>query len=184
MNRTANAIKRAVSMPEMLAHYGLSDGSKKRIPCPIHGGKNNNFAVKDSSFRCFVCGANGTVLDFAMQYFGLDFAEAMAKINEDFSLGLDISGQGRASIKAMRTIASREAEAENERLANARTERRYYDALDRWTRLDTMRRENAPQGITDPIRDEYAYAIRHIDAAEAELQEAQNALYDLKHERG
>ena len=184
MNRIASEIKRAVTMPELLKHYGFSDGSKKRIRCPLHNGKDRNFSFNDASFRCWVCGKSGSVIDFVMQYFGLDFPEAMSKINDDFSLGLDLARPNAVSIKARWKIAERETEAEKERLANERAETRYYAALDRWVRLDTMRRENAPAGITEPIRDDYVYALRHIDEAEAELREAQNALYDLKHERG
>lgn len=183
MNRIADEIKRAVTMPELLARYGLSDGTKERIPCPIHQGKDKNFAVKDRHYKCYVCGAEGSVIDFVMQYFGTDYKGAINRLNDDFHLGLPLGKamDSDAARKALREAEKRRREQERKRRAIEEAEQRYYAALDVWVYLDTMRRENAPTGITEPFRAEYAYALKNLDAADHELQQAQNALYDLKH---
>lgn len=186
MNRYETAeIKRRVSMPELLRYYGFTDGEKRRIRCPIHNGKDRNFSFNDKVFFCFVCKAKGTVIDFVMQYFGLDFEYACQKINGDFNLGINLRLPVEtkllhvAPLKNKKQYIENSAKIETRKLRIERTERRYYAALDRWVRLDTMCRENAPAGITEPIRDDYVYALRHIDAADWELQQAQNDLFDL-----
>ena len=189
MNRIADEIKRAVTMPELLARYGLSDGSKGRIACPIHHGKDKNFAVRDKYYKCYVCGASGTVIDFAMQYFGTDYTGAINRLNDDFHLGLPLGqsvDQEKAKAALMEAERRRREREERERVI-ADAQRRYDAALDVWTWIDTLKRENAPTGATEPLRAEYVFACLHIDEAEWELQHAQDALYDLKHktnERG
>lgn len=80
-------IKSSVTVPQALCFYGChADG--KRIPCPIHHGKNNNFSYNDRAFRCFSCGASGSVIDLVMQLFDMSFSDAVRKMDADFNLGL------------------------------------------------------------------------------------------------
>ena len=39
-------IKDRLTMREVLEHYGYS--AKRRMPCPLHNGKDNNFEVKEN----------------------------------------------------------------------------------------------------------------------------------------
>lgn len=185
MNNFAEQIRSAVDMPSVLAYYGLSDGTTQRIPCPIHDGKDKNFAVFHNGFRCFVCGAHGSVIDFVMQYFNLPFVDALKKINDDFRLGLPIGvclseeEQAEADRKSRRM---REAMNARKREREA-VQNRYQRALDRYITLDILKAENAPTGIKDGISAEYALACREIDRAAYELEEAENALYEYKHKQ-
>lgn len=184
MNRIADEIKRSVTMPELLARYGLSGGTRERIPCPIHQGKDKNFAVRDKYFKCYVCGAEGSVIDFVMQYRGLGFLEACWELNKEFDIGLEDDpafAKLKKDAEHFERTNKNDVERVNRRLANERAEKRYYAALDKWVWLDKLKRENAPKDISEPFRSEYVYALHHIDEAEWELQQAQNALYDLKH---
>lgn len=79
-------IKAAVSMSDVLCRYGFKVGRNKRIPCPFHGGKDNNLGFKDEFFHCFVCGAKGDIFDFVMRLFDIPFGKAAQKLCEDFSL--------------------------------------------------------------------------------------------------
>jgi DNA primase len=79
-------IKSAVSMWDVLERYGFKVGRNKRIPCPFHGGKDNNLGVKDEIFHCFVCGEKGDIFDFVMKLFNIPFGKAVNKLCEDFSL--------------------------------------------------------------------------------------------------
>lgn len=79
-------IKSAVSMWDVLDRYGFKVSRNKRIPCPFHGGKDNNLGVKDEIFHCFVCGEKGDIFDFVMKLFNIPFGKAVNKLCEDFSL--------------------------------------------------------------------------------------------------
>lgn len=61
-----------------------------RGACPLHGGKNYNFTIYQSSksFFCFSCGAGGDLIKFVSLYFNISYLEAMRKLNEDYCLDL------------------------------------------------------------------------------------------------
>jgi DNA primase len=61
---------------------GLPDtGRRVSIPCPIHGGKNDNFNVYDNnSYHCFKCGANGYgAIDFCRDL-GFSFVDSLGEL--------------------------------------------------------------------------------------------------------
>lgn len=57
-------------------------GSDYRGPCPFHQGKDRNFSVapKKGIYYCFVCHASGDAIDFAKEWLGLDFTEAVKHV--------------------------------------------------------------------------------------------------------
>lgn len=83
-----------------MQQYGFPTARNGRIPCPLHNGKDNNFSYKGQYFKCFVCGEGGTVIDFVMKLFGLNFRQAVLRINSDFHLGLTPSKPDRAARSA------------------------------------------------------------------------------------
>ena len=54
----AKEIKARVKIGDALFMYGFSasPNSKKRIPCPLHNGNDNNFSFTDKIYHCWVCG--------------------------------------------------------------------------------------------------------------------------------
>ena len=86
----AEEIKARVKISDALFMYGYSTSpnSKKRIPCPLHNGKDNNFSFTDKIYHCWVCGEHGDVISLVRKLYGMSFAEACVKINLDFGLGL------------------------------------------------------------------------------------------------
>lgn len=53
--------------------------------CPFHGEKTPSFSVseRDQFFHCFGCGTNGSVIDFVMEYKGVEFLEACKYLGAD-----------------------------------------------------------------------------------------------------
>ena len=87
-------------MEDVLQQYGFPTARNGRIPCPLHNGKDNNFSYKGQYFKCFVCGAGGSVIDFVMRLFDLTFRQAVLRINADFHLGLTPNKPDRAARSA------------------------------------------------------------------------------------
>ena len=177
-------IKQSVTMPDVLAMYGFNPGRYNRIPCPIHNGVKRNFAYKEHGFVCYVCGATGDVISFVENLFGLSFKDACRKLDQDFNLGLNVGGtldaekQAEAERVSMMLRAKRERrEAERKRVQEA-----YHAALDRWVELDMAIRNGKPRTPYDDLTEQYAYAVKHIDAAGAELDEAEINLWEFEHE--
>ena len=178
----ADIIKSSVTMPQLLSMYGISTGRHNRIPCPLHQGVRKNFAFKDRGFVCYVCGVHGDVITFTELYFGLDFMDACRKLDQDFNLGLNVGGtldaekQAEAERVSMMLRAKRERrEAERKRVQEA-----YHAALDRWVELDMAIRNGKPRTPYDDFTERYVYALKRIDAAGAELDEAEINLWEFE----
>lgn len=106
MNNFGNTIKQLITMEDVLCHYGFPTSINGRIPCPLHNGKDNNFSYKDHYFKCFVCGRGGSVIDFVMELFDINYRQALLRINQDFSLGLT----GGAVKRSELSLAARKAQ--------------------------------------------------------------------------
>jgi hypothetical protein len=48
-------------------------------------------SIRESSAHCFVCNTSADIFDYIMRKFNVQFPDAMAILNNDFSIGLDLS---------------------------------------------------------------------------------------------
>ena len=100
--RLAEKIKDALTVNEVLQHYGFKTTNNK-MPCPFHREKQASFVVRtDKSWRCYGCGSGGTVIDFVMKLYNINFGQALIRINNDFSLGLTDEKPSASEIKDKR----------------------------------------------------------------------------------
>lgn len=126
---SSEIVKDSLTMPQVMEHYGVELRRGRRIPCPLHKGTDYNFIYDNKRFRCFVCGEHGTVIDFAMKLFDLDFKEALKKLDRDFGLGAieaenSISAQERENAAQKRFREKQEKEQAKRYLTNLATFRR------------------------------------------------------------
>ena len=129
----ASYIKQSVTMRDALARYGQIDTGREqgRIPCPLHNGHDKNFAYKARSFKCFVCGESGSVIDFTMKLLGLSFSDACKRLNADFGLGLDDEPPSKESrAEALKMREARRAAEERERRRFIEETRREMEAIE------------------------------------------------------
>lgn len=89
-NLFAERIMDMVTVPMVLSRYGYPTPPRKRIPCPLHSGKDPNFCYTDEVFHCWTCGAKGNAVSLTMQLHGITFPQALMKLNTDFALGLSV----------------------------------------------------------------------------------------------
>lgn len=147
-------ISRRITMFDLFAQYGFYPNRSGFISCPFHAEKTPSFGTykEGQRFKCFGCGESGSVIDFVMKLFGLDFNEAVYKINYDFGLGI-LTGSP-ASIREQRRIAKAEQErimvVQTKKMHREARKRAYFGLLDEWIRLDKNRREFAPQTEAEP----------------------------------
>ena len=97
------AVKAAISMEQVLEHYGLMDKFKRGTdslngPCPIHGGSNpTQFRVSISKniWNCFSeCKHGGNVLDFIAKMDDVSIHAAALKAIEWFNLDSEAMSAG------------------------------------------------------------------------------------------
>ena len=115
----AEEIRSRLTMQEVAEHYGFQVGRSGFIKCPLHRGDNTaSMKLYDGAggFHCFGCGAHGSVIDFVMQLFNLNFKQAVLRINSDFHLGLTSSKPDRSTysriLEARREEIRRKEQAE------------------------------------------------------------------------
>lgn len=175
----AGAVRDAVTMDEAVRMYAPDPTPRmRRIPCPIHNGKDYNFSFTDRSFKCFVCGEHGDVIEFTRIVCGLaSRKDAITRLNADFRLSLPLGREitpGEDEALQRRRKRLREREAEQQKL-----ERDYDNALLEFTILDKIMMDLAP---TDPesVTLNYIYAAKNIDEAWYHVQVAQAAIREFK----
>ena len=82
------AVKGSVTTRQAAEMYGIQVRRNGMACCPFHKDKNPNMKV-DKRFHCFGCQADGDVIDFTAQLFGIDKKDAAEKLDEDFGIHYD-----------------------------------------------------------------------------------------------
>lgn len=179
----ADDIKRLVPMTELCDTYGIAVNRGGFALCPFHADRNASLKVYKGNrgFCCFACGKTGSVIDFTMQFYNLDFKSACAKLNEDFRLGLPIgkrlSAEERKAAHSMAVL--RRAEKERKRREAEQLKAEYESALDEYVRLDRAIIAHKP--LEPPhIGFEYAQAVKHMPIAKYRLECAEIALSEYE----
>ncbi len=181
----ADDIKQSVSMKDICYQYGISVDNHGYALCPFHADKRRpSMKIYDGNrgYCCFSCGESGDTINFVMKFFGIKFNEALAKINDDFRLGLPI---GQQLSREQQRIADREARKRREeqlkiKREGERIENAYHVALDRYIALDRILTANKPHSVDD-ISPEYARALIQLPIAKHNLEVAEIALYNFEH---
>lgn len=177
----ARAIKERVSMTDAAERYGLQTNRSGFCCCPFHGEKTPSMKIYggDRGFCCFGCGEAGDVIDFVKKMFSLTFQQAIERINDDFCLGLDIGRTmtDRERREAARADFERRKKVEKERRMRQEADKRYFDALNEWIRLDTQKREFRPLQGETTLHPKFLEALQHIGLAEYRLEQAEIERY-------
>ncbi|MBA7491808.1 DNA primase [subsurface metagenome] len=121
-------IKEKVSMEDILGHYGLLKGLKRKENelvgfCPIHDGRRQKkgcFCANTAKnmWHCFSCGAGGNVLDFVSLMESVDIRQAGLLIQKWFGI---VSGEDRKLAKEKEEVERpkrKKKKAEPEEAAN------------------------------------------------------------------
>ena len=82
------AVKDRLSTREAAEYYGLKINRNGMACCPFHNDKNPSMKV-DHSYHCFACQADGDVIDYVANLFGLSKKDAAKKLAEDFGIVYD-----------------------------------------------------------------------------------------------
>lgn len=82
-------IKQSVTITQILDRYGIAI-KQGFCKCPLHEERTGSMRVypKTNRFKCFSCGAYGTVVDIVEKMENCDTKQAIAYLNEWYNLGL------------------------------------------------------------------------------------------------
>ena len=179
-----DVIKSRISMIDICKTYGFNIQRGNFICCPFHNEKTPSLKLYDGNrgFYCFGCGEHGSVIDFVMRYFGLDFKSAISKLNDDFCLGLPICQKidRRKQLEMERIAFQRRQKAKQEEAERQQIEDDYWAAFDEWKRLDDNRRNYVPKTPSEPLHPLFVEALKNIAGAEYNLSCAEIARYEYE----
>lgn len=144
-------IKRLVPMNVAARFYGFEPNQSGFIKCPFHADKTASMKIYpgERGFCCFGCHEAGSVIDFVMKLYGLSFRDAIARLNEDFGLGLT-NDKPDPEVLAKRRRERQEAERKR-----AEYDRIYRAKCDEYRRLHWIFINKAPASITAVWDDEW-----------------------------
>lgn len=82
-------VMRQVDVQTAIEYYTGNRFKHGKVSCPFHTDKTPSLSVKNGRFKCFSCGASGSIIDFVRQMYGLSFRDAVARLAIDFNLTVD-----------------------------------------------------------------------------------------------
>lgn len=180
----ADAIKSSVTMNDVCNRYGIEVNRVHKARCPFHSDSKPSMHIYNGKkgWFCYVCNQGGSCIDFVMQLFNLNFHDAIRKMNDDFSLGLDLDGEfsEEQQREANRIAYKRRMEQKRRQDAQKRLLTAYSAAYDKYSALDIIMLWDAPDGPYDEVSPYYEYACKHIDAAWEDVQEAAARLREFE----
>ena len=168
MSYYGDAIRSNVSMAAVADRYGLEVNRAGFLSCPFHQERTASLKVYRDGFYCFGCHAHGSVIDFVMQFFGMDYMGAVGKLNDDFSLSLPIGRKPTLRDKY------RTAPKPNKRLMEQeKLEKAVSDAETAWITADKK------LSSLEPLSDEFAAALMEREKADLQWREREVKLYEF-----
>lgn len=152
----AQRIKEALDLKAVMTHYGVEFNRNGFAKCCFHKEKTASLSVKDGYFKCFGCGAGGDVIAFTTRLFGISFAQALVRLDNDFRLGVlsapltqeTLDGLRRARQLEKADLADRQAQYMKNTLA--------YRA--HWWAIAHL----APKTPSEPFNDRYVAALKEL----------------------
>lgn len=157
------AVKEAVSTKEAAERYGIKANRSGMACCPFHDDRTPSLKL-DRRYHCFGCGADGDVIDFTAELFGLGKKDAALKLAHDFGVICDAwkppDQKNWRSGKRKTRLLSPEARF-------AETEKRFYRILtDYYHLLRKWREEYAPRSPAEEWSELFTEALREITLVE------------------
>ncbi len=155
----AEVVRDTLSMEQIVRFYGYEPTRAGFICCPFHNEKTPSLKLYGKRFYCFGCHRGGSGIDFVMELFGLDFRNALMRLDADFCLGLTGAKPDRAAIqerkrRQIRTRAQKDAAC------------REYDRMIREFRTcNEIIRTQQPKDIGE-MSDEFVYAMKRLPELE------------------
>lgn len=154
-------IKDRITMKDVLERYGFA--AKKRIPCPLHCGRDDNFEIKGNNWRCYSHCGSGDTISFVQKLYGLSFQETLRKIDTDFALNIYNNHSFDELRRSHYQQQALKAKKEREEREKQKADEEYWAAFDEWKRLDDNRRIYRPKSPDEELHPLYVESLQKLD---------------------
>lgn len=165
-------VKRLVPARLAAERYGFTPNRTGYICCPFHSEKTASLKLYDGDggFCCFGCGARGSVIDFTMRLFDINFRQAILRLDMDFSLNL--TGARPDHSARSRILEERRREQERRRKLEAEINALSAEHL----RLHQNMMSLCPAGPDDGFDPLYVEAVTRLPVVQYYLEELEDEL--------
>lgn len=183
----AEEIRERVTTADFCRHIGLKVGRNGSALCPFHGDRKTPslkvYSDPSRGWHCFGCHKGGTVIDFAMAWYGITFGQALLRLDSDFGLNLPVTRkETHEYIARRREVARIRAERrKREQQAVDDAEGRYLACFDRYLACARMVERYRPKK-GDDIDIRYAGALHMLPVLRYEFEYAQDRLMQIVQE--
>ena len=109
---TSEEIKKAYSMRDILARYGIQPDRVGFIRCPFHKEKTASMKIYQDSYYCFGCGAHGDVFDFVSEMEDITFREAFFELGGTYEQKTETFSERMARYHARKEREMRQKQAD------------------------------------------------------------------------
>ncbi len=174
----ASRVRALVSARDAAERYGFTPNRAGYICCPFHSERTPSLKLfPDGGWHCFGCGKGGSSIDFVMELFGVDFRQAVVRLDMDFSLGL--TGERPIPTVPSAILEARRKERERRRELEAEMEiftKEHY-------RLHRNRQLYAPSGLSteQDFHPLFVEALKKLPEVQYRLEELENELRRMEH---
>lgn len=183
----ADVIRERITTTTFCESVGIKLDRHGNTLCPFHGDTNKSLKVyKDPSrgWTCFGCHKGGSVIDFAMLWYGITFRQAVVRLDADFGMNLPLthratSEERRMARKELEERRRMEAEAQ-ERVFTA--ESSFWEVFDTYCNVLSMLDKTRPKRGENDVSDEYANALWILPIIRNEYELALDALEQARKE--
>lgn len=176
MNDKISTINSQLSMKRVAEYYGYQVNRAGFISCPFHQEKTSSCKIYEHSFHCFGCGAGNDIVDFVKGLFNINFQQALIRLDNDFSLGLDIGKKADRSELLKQKREHEKKQREKARLkAELKAEFNRLAEIHRQFLRDLQ--EYAPRNDLDFVHIRFITAIKNIGGVEYQLDRLYNKMY-------
>lgn len=153
-------IKERLTMNDILEKYGFA--ARRRMPCPIHNGKDSNFEIKTHSWCCYSHCGSGDEISFVQKIFNISFQDALRKIDSDFGLNIYSDHSFNDLLRTHYHQMALKSKQERVKRVKEKLEDEYWNAFDEWKRLDDNRRMYRPKSPDEELHPLFVESLQNL----------------------
>lgn len=165
MRYSADRLKALICIEDTIKKYGYEPNRAGFIICPFHNENTPSLKLypESQSWYCFGCGEGGSIIDFVMKLYDLDFKAACQRLAYDFGLSYELEElEIDKSLIYKRKAAAHRLAYEKQQRQNGILKK-----ADELRHAYEMMMKNEPKSIEEEPTEEFAKWRRKV----AELEE-------------
>lgn len=168
--------KDKLSMRDVLESYGININRNGMCLCPFHNEKTPSCKVYPDSLHCFGCSEHHDIISFTKMYFNMyTQLDALKKLNDDFSLCLNLDKPQKPTKAEISEFVKRKTEKEQYKKWGKEA---WETLLDKFKLMQEFKEKYPPKSPYDVLDARFVVACHNLNYSEYVLDEFMNTPYE------